>query len=148
MTSVSNPLRVSASAPSAQVRCCVPGDEIDHPTRVEVDEAGDVARRSTGTRGVEHGLVDPQLLDWSNPVGVIDERAAVLDDRVLDRPPTHPVVAGHRGDRPRLLTDLTACLLTGPTSQRSSRAEHLQHFGPRLGRTPRPRTPPPPFSNW
>jgi hypothetical protein len=35
-------------------------------------------------------LIDTELHDGADPVGVIDEWGAVLDHRVHDRPPTHP----------------------------------------------------------
>ena len=50
--------------------------------------------------GQERGLVDAELAHPADPAGVVDQRGAVLDDRVHDRPPTHPELLGELGHRP------------------------------------------------
>ncbi len=137
------PYRIGVGAPTPQISGTVAGCHVDHRPPLDVDQSGHVAGRLAGSGRLERRLVDTELGHGADPVGVIGERGAVLDHRVHDRPPTHPKLAGHRGDRPGLLTDLPARLGARPAGQHRCRVELVDVFGPRPLRAQRFAAPPP-----
>src|SRR5678816_2362939 len=82
----------------------------------------------------ERGLVDTEVTDLTDAVGVIDQRGAVLNHRVHHGPPAHPHLLGHARYRPGVLTDLTARLGPGPTGEHHLRVDVVGVLGPRLRR--------------
>ena len=134
------PRRVGVGGPSAQVSGPVAFDHVDH----DVAARGRPARSRRSWRGPggrqERGLVDAELAHHADAVGVVDERGAVLDDRVHDRPPTHPELLGDAGrpggrsHRP----DGTPPPRRGGSTPPARRA-CSERLGPRPRRTPRSR---------
>ena len=81
--------------------------------------------------GQERGLVDTELAHRTDAIGVVDERCAVLDDGVHDRPPAHPELVGELAHRAGVLTDLAARLDAGAAGQHRLRVDVLGGLGPR-----------------
>src|SRR5207245_10784981 len=89
------------------------------------------------------GLVDTELGHGTDPVGIINQRRAVLDHRVHHRPPTHPELTGDTSDRSGVLTDLAARLNPCTTRQHGLNVDLFGAFRPSLRVTPRLDTTPP-----
>ena len=88
----------------------------------------------------------PELTDPADPVGVVDQRGAVLDHRVHHRPPAHAELLGHLGHRSGELADLAARLRPGPAGQHHLGVEVLGGLRPRLAVAVRLGAPPPPLA--
>ena len=142
------PRRVGVGGPSPQVSGSVAFDHVDHDVPLEIDQPGRVDRGVVPVGGQERRLVDPELADRTDPVGVVDQRGAVLDDGVHDRPPTHPELVGelatpggrsHRpGGTPRPRPAGSA-----PPARRHARSVsvHVLRRAQRLAATPPPLAP-------
>jgi hypothetical protein len=112
----------------------------------EVNDARRVDRGVAAVRLEERGLVDAELAHPAHPAGVIDQRGAVLDDGVHDRPPAHPELLGHRGHRTGELADLAARLRAGTAGQHHLRVQMRRRLGPGPAFTQRFAAPPPPLA--
>lgn len=111
---------------------------------LEIDQPGRVDGGVVPLGSQERRLVDAQLPHRPDPVGVIDERGAVVGDGVRDRPPTHPELIGQLGDGTGILTNLAARLDASAAGQHDLRVDMLRGLGPRPRRAPQlPTTPPP-----
>ena len=65
--------------------CMILSINIDHPTAMAPHLPGPAPTQR---------LADPQLAYRSDPVGVIDQQGAVLNNGVHHRPPAHPQLVG------------------------------------------------------
>ena len=83
--------------------------------------------------GQKRGLVDTELGDRADAVGVVDQRRAVLDHRVHHRPPAHPELGRHRRHRSGVGTHLAARLGPRPPCQHGLGVDVVGVLGPRLG---------------
>ena len=126
------PARIGVRGPSAQVSGTVALDHVDHHMALEVDEPGRVHGRVLGRGGQARRLVDAELADWADSIRVVDQRCAVLGDRVHDRPPAHAELVGDARDRPCKLTDLAARLPPGATRDDALRIDVVRTLGPGL----------------
>ena len=80
----------------------------------------------------ERGLVDPELGDLADAIGVVDKGSPVLDHGVR-RGPRHPELGCHGGHRTGVGTDLTARLGASPPGQHGLGADVVGVLRPRLG---------------
>ncbi|MBA3984726.1 MAG: hypothetical protein H0X61_14515, partial [Acidimicrobiia bacterium] len=92
--------------------------------------------------GQQRGLVDTELTDRPDAVRVVDQRCAVLDDGVHDRPPTRSELIGELADGAGVLTDLPTRLDPGTAGQHHLRVDMLTGLGPRPRPTQRLAAPP------
>jgi hypothetical protein len=68
---------MGVAGPSSQVSRSVALDHVDEDVTFQVDQPGRVERRMLRGGGQKRGLVDPQLMDRADPVGVIDHTVRV-----------------------------------------------------------------------
>lgn len=138
------PGRRSRTIAAGQRRCAL--DHVDHDLRLEVNEAGRVDGGVVPVGPQERGLINAEVGVGPDPVGVIDQRGAVLEDRVHHRPPAHTQLLGHSRQRSRVLTDLTARLRACSAGKHDLRVDVFRVLGPGLGRAVRVGTAPPPLA--
>ncbi len=113
-------------------------DHVEQPRPpVEGHDAGRVGSAPGGGGGQERGLVYSQRGYCVKPVGVIDQRGAVLADRGHHRRPADPEVGGHPGHGVPVLSDPPARLPPGPLGQRRPRPDRRRGLRPGHLRTPR-----------
>ena len=104
------PRRVGIGGPSAQVSGAVALDHVDHDVALEIDQPGRVDGGVVPVGGEKRRLINAELAHWPDAFGVVDERGAVLDDGVHDRPPAHPELVRQLAHGAGVLTDLAARL--------------------------------------
>jgi hypothetical protein len=88
-------------------------------------------------------LIDAQLAHGADAVGVVDERRAVFDHRVHDRPPAHAQLGGYHRYCPGFLAHLPARFGAGPAGENHLGVDVGRAFGPALGVAVRVHTAPP-----
>ncbi len=126
------PCWVGAASPSAQVSGSFAFDHVDHDRSFEINEPSRIDRRVLPVRLQERRLINTELGDSSDSVGVIHQWGAVFDHCVHDRPPTHPELTSDTRDRSGVLTDLAACLAARPAREHHLRVHITGVFGPGL----------------
>ena len=127
------PERVLGVEPSPQVSGTVALHHVDHLGLVEVDEAGGVDGVVVPRRREERGLVDAEGSDPTDALWILDERGAVADDGVHHRPPAHPELVGHDGDRQRELAHLAGRFGSGTHGEQGPGGHPGRLLAPGLG---------------
>ena len=112
------PRRGSGAQPVVHRLAAATSDDVEEATPIQVHEVGGEGGVAVGVGPQEGDLVEAQRPHVGAPVGIVDQRSAVVVDSRHDRRPAHPEVPGHTRHRPVLLAHLTAGLGPGPLRHR------------------------------
>jgi hypothetical protein len=91
-------------------------------------------------------LIEPERSDVTDALGILDQRGAIRDHRVIHGVPRAPKIARDLLDRPAVLADLEGHPPSGTVGEHQPRrGDRGLHLGPRRRATRAQRTPPAPL---
>ena len=125
------PRRVLLRAPSAQVSGRVAFHHVDHHAPVKIDQAGGVAGGVVTVGLEERRLIDAQVGDGADAIGIVDQGLTVLDDGAHHGRPAHAELSSQNSHWTGVSTNLAARFPPCPPGEHRAGRDVRRRLGPR-----------------